>query len=87
MRAFDLTSCGGGRLTFFLLDLLTREADDSVEGLELLELPPAEAPFDDPLVGAIMYCGKRCETKAARVEVKAPWSSRYEERQADAMFQ
>lgn len=63
MRAFDLTSFGGGRLTFFLLDLLTREADDSVEPLEPLELPPEEVGFDVALVDAILYCGKAANSK------------------------
>lgn len=52
MRALDLTSCGGGRLTFFLLDLLTREAEEREGVLEPLG-PPEEAPLADPLVGAI----------------------------------
>lgn len=42
----------------FLLDLLTRDADESVDGLEPLELPPDEAPFDDPFVGAIWTCAR-----------------------------
>lgn len=61
-----LTSTGGGRLTFFLLlGLLTRDEEDRVEGLDEgleplgpLEAPPEEAPFDDPLVGAI-WCMRK----------------------------
>lgn len=60
VRAFDLTSFGGGRLgAFFLLDLLTRESDEKFEVLEPLWPPPDEAPLDDPLVGAILYCEKK----------------------------
>ena len=52
-------------MTLLLLDLLTREADDRFEGLEL---PLAEAPLDDPLVGAIVYGGRvrRLEMKMHR---------------------
>lgn len=53
MRALALTSFGGGRLPFGLVDLLTRDPDDGVDDLDDLAPPFVGAPLDDPLMGAM----------------------------------